>query len=243
MGVHISRDVVRVGMFDTRGHYLHFWQEDTGDCQPLTIAQKIRAGINHLVDYRKAKPEEVSGVGVTLDGKIDFFSGVVLEAPALKWRNVPFKAQLAEILNKPVFLDDDLNCIALAEAWQGAGWGKKNLLLIAGVEQPGIRFIEDRKPMRDKGFLNLNDTGQADGFSLPDDILPLLDRLVTGISPEVIAFSGLRPQYDQEFWAHVNHLWQSHAVREGPSLLPVELGEEAPLIGSAGIVIFREVML
>ena len=73
-------------------------------------------------------PGVVAGIGVGCPGPLDRESGVVLETPNLGWRNVPLRDLIAEATGLPVTLDNDANCAAYGEWWQGAGRGADRLV-------------------------------------------------------------------------------------------------------------------
>ena len=70
----------------------------------------------------------VAGIGVGCPGPLDRNAGVVLETPNLGWRNVPLRDLIAEASGLPVTLDNDANCAAYGEWWQGAGRGAERLV-------------------------------------------------------------------------------------------------------------------
>lgn len=62
-------------------------------------------------------------VGIAAPGPLDPASGVLLSPPNLQWHNVPLKARLEAMLGVPVWLGNDADAAALAEAGIGAGRG------------------------------------------------------------------------------------------------------------------------
>jgi glucokinase len=51
-------------------------------------------------------------------------------SPNLGWHDYPLGPRLSEALGTPVAIDDDANCAALGEAWQGAGQGESDFVLL-----------------------------------------------------------------------------------------------------------------
>lgn len=70
----------------------------------------------------------VAGVGVGCPGPVDRGAGIVLETPNLGWQDVPLLDLVAEATGLPVTLDNDANCAAYGEWWQGAGRGAERLI-------------------------------------------------------------------------------------------------------------------
>jgi glucokinase len=77
---------------------------------------------------------DVVGMGVGCPGPLDRASGVVSHSPNLKWRDVPLRTLLEARFDGPVALDNDANCAAYGEWWQGAGKGTESMFgLIVGT--------------------------------------------------------------------------------------------------------------
>ncbi|MBU7005500.1 ROK family protein [Phosphitispora fastidiosa] len=236
MGVHIKANSVKVGMFDLRGHYLHFREENLDIHEPNLVVERLSAGVKYLVDYRGSKYENVAGIGIAIDGQVDFKNGVITTAPEMKWENVPITAMAQRLLDKPVFVDDLLNVIALAELKEGAGWGQKNTITVYFGDCVEVRIIKDGRLLRDEIKVFTGDAGDYGTVKEWDrKLFPELRRLSGEISAGVIVFHGLPGTENESYWKTVNLSWHRHAGKNMPDILPAELGEEAPLYGAAGL--------
>jgi len=237
MGVHIKANSLKVGMFDLRGHYLHFWEEDLDIHEPGLVVERLSAGVKYLVEYRGSKYENVAGIGITIDGEVDFNNGVVTTAPEMKWKKVPITAMAQGLLEKPVFVDDLLNVIALAEMKEGAGWGQRNTITVYFGDRVEVRVIQDGRLLREEIELFTGDAGDYGTVKEWDrKLFPELRRLAGEMSPGVIVFHGLQGLGNENCWRNVNLSWHRHAGKNMPDILPAELGEEAPLSGAAVLV-------
>lgn len=65
--------------------------------------------------------DQVLGVGISISGFVDPATGVDLYSPILGWRNVPLRDPIAERVGLRVWIENDVNALALAERWYGAG--------------------------------------------------------------------------------------------------------------------------
>jgi glucokinase len=82
----------------------------------------ITAGVNK---------SQVIGVGIGLPGLIDYEKGVVRFLPNIPgWRMVHLRSILQKKVKLPVFVDNDVKVITLAESKFGAGRGVKNLICL-----------------------------------------------------------------------------------------------------------------
>ncbi len=72
--------------------------------------------------------QDIGAIGVAAAGAIDIPRGVVLEAPNLRWHDVPLRDILAEKLGRPGALDNDVNGAVWGEYHFGAGRGHRDVL-------------------------------------------------------------------------------------------------------------------
>ena len=73
---------------------------------------------------------EVKGIGLCTPGPSDLKAGVVIEAPNLKWKDLPIVALLEKEFNLPVVLENDANAAAYGEYVYGAARGRKDLIYL-----------------------------------------------------------------------------------------------------------------
>ena len=88
------------------------------------VAEMTRAAMEAV----GAEGGEVAGVGIGAPGPLDRERGVVLRAPNLGWRETPLRDMAASRFGLPVAVDNDANCAAFGEWWQGAGRGAQRLV-------------------------------------------------------------------------------------------------------------------
>lgn len=91
------------------------------DNSPAAVVDAVANLTETLQQSTPAVGDRLLGIGIGLGGHIDGAAGKVVHAPFLGWRNVPFQAMLAERLGVDVVLENDVNTLALAEQWFGAG--------------------------------------------------------------------------------------------------------------------------
>jgi predicted NBD/HSP70 family sugar kinase len=93
--------------------------------------QRLIALIEDLLRLSRDYGSPVRGVGIGAPSIVTFETGTVIWAPSLGWRNLPLKARLEGALHLPVFVENEVNLIALGESWQGAGQDLSNLICIS----------------------------------------------------------------------------------------------------------------
>ncbi|RKP51445.1 ROK family protein [Cohnella endophytica] len=75
--------------------------------------------------------DQVAAIGFGVPGITNSEDGTVIEAPALNWKHVPFRDEMQRYFNKPVFVDNDVNCAALGERWVGSAKDTSDFIVVA----------------------------------------------------------------------------------------------------------------
>jgi len=127
------------------------------------LAQEIKTSIITAGLTR----HQIAGVGIGLPGLIDYEKGVVRILPNIPgWRNVHLKSILQEKINLPVFVDNDVKVITLAESKFGAGRGVGNLVCLtlgtgvgAGLILDGRLYRGEDNAAGELGHMPLNEHG------------------------------------------------------------------------------------
>ena len=97
---------------------------------PLTGAEELIDAIDALareVIERDGQPE---AIGVGVPSQIDFATGTVVSSVNIPLEGVPLRAELEDRFGVPVFVDNDANCAALAEAQLVDGGPAGHLLML-----------------------------------------------------------------------------------------------------------------
>lgn len=63
--------------------------------------------------------EQIEFISLGVPGTVNPYEGIVIDAPALDWENLPIVGVLEENIKCPIFLDNDVNCAAMGEKWLG----------------------------------------------------------------------------------------------------------------------------
>jgi N-acetylglucosamine repressor len=84
-----------------------------------------------IVEVTKGGGPALLGIGVGVPGTIDPKRGVALHYEYIKgWRNVPLVERLAERFGIPVYLENNIRSMALAERWFGQGRGVDDFICL-----------------------------------------------------------------------------------------------------------------
>ncbi|MDI6731846.1 MAG: ROK family protein [Candidatus Margulisbacteria bacterium] len=110
------------------------------------VLKNIIKAIHMLINSRKAS---IRAIGIGAPGPILYENGIVIDAPNLPgWKRVNLKQILEKKFLVPVFVDNDANCAALAEARFGAGKNARHFIYLTVSTGVGGGIIIDRKLYR-----------------------------------------------------------------------------------------------
>jgi predicted NBD/HSP70 family sugar kinase len=126
--------------------------------------ERLVALVKDLHQVSKDLGPPVRGVGIGAPSIVTFEEGTVVWAPSLGWRNLPLKSRLEEAIHLPVFVENEVNLIALGESWQGVGRGLRNLVCISLGAGIGAGIILDGQLYRGS-----HDAAGEVGYIIPNE--------------------------------------------------------------------------
>ena len=133
IGVDVGGTTVAAGLVTADGQVLEHVQAPTHARGPGSALETIVEVLDRLRDRARARGVAVSGVGVGIPGTVDAERGVVgvdvNYVPELA--GAPLAERLGARVDAPVFVDNDVNALVLAEWAWGAGRGARSLVMLA----------------------------------------------------------------------------------------------------------------
>jgi len=125
IGVHLQRQKVDIALVNLTGalvsrQELLVTEHDT----PSDVLQRTAEAI------RAMREENTLGVGIAISGLVDVRVGEDVFSPVLGWRNIPLSQMIHDAVGIPVYLENDANALASAEAWYGAARGFSDFLCV-----------------------------------------------------------------------------------------------------------------
>lgn len=85
--------------------------------------------------------EKIIGIGFGMSGMIDAERGFCIDASLLGWKNVAISRPLEERIGIPVFVDNDVNCLAVYEKLFGQGQPYDHFLVVAIGRGVGLGIV------------------------------------------------------------------------------------------------------
>src|SRR4030066_95059 len=185
--------------------------------------------------------EEIAGIGLGVAGLIERESSKVLISPNLPAvEGVSLVSSIKEKFRVPVFIENDANAAAFGEKWVGIGKEFSSFVLFILGTGIGGGIIHDKKLLKVAAEIG-HITIHADGEKCHCGNSGCLEiaNIINVMSPEAIVLAGgLTGAWD---------IYIQEAIREASrrsfkelfnkvKIIPSLLGDDAGVIGSAGIV-------
>ncbi len=146
IGVELGVDFVSVAVTDFLGNILWRRREDASpnEGQQKMIDQTLRI-VKEAMAVGKKKNTKFLGLGLATPGTVDLKEKVLIFAPNLHWRNVPFGKIFSEQTKLKVFIENDANAAATAEHLFGRARQCQDFLFVfAGVGIGGGLFLNGK---------------------------------------------------------------------------------------------------
>lgn len=121
VGVKVAAQQVTGVLTDLTAQVLARTQRTLTRRTPGDLLAAVGATVDGLLAAARAHPGPVLGVGVGLAGHVDPTTGICRFSGLLGWREVDVAGPLSTATGLPVVVNNDVNALALAERWFGAG--------------------------------------------------------------------------------------------------------------------------
>jgi glucokinase len=143
IGVDVGGTNIKAGAVDYQGNILASLYVPTEAVSGLeAILSKLQGIVQKLES--DVKDKTLVAVGIGIPGAIHCVEGIVTQAPNFPALNgMPIRKLLTERIQKPCYIENDANAIALGEMWVGAGRSFSHILcLILGTGVGGGVIID-----------------------------------------------------------------------------------------------------
>ena len=131
IGVDVGGTNVRAAVVDPEGHILGQEKHRLQSREPPQVAEAVVRAAKTACGAAGLPFSELKAMGVGVAGMVQRGTGLVLNAPNLGWRDVPFAKLLAARAPKlPLWIANDLSVAAWGERAAGAGRGVDDLIVV-----------------------------------------------------------------------------------------------------------------
>ncbi len=98
---------------------------------PKAVLGRVKGLLAELLEDQGAEQSDVRAIGVGVPGPVEQASGLLRSPPIMPgWDRFPIREAFAGEYAAPVYVDNDVNVMALGEHWGGVGRGVDNLLFV-----------------------------------------------------------------------------------------------------------------
>lgn len=119
---------------------------ESGSFSTKDNKEVIFSNVKNIAEEFKNKNYDIDGLAFSMPGVIDVKRGHMITGGALyDLYDFPFKEELEKYVGIPVELENDVNCVALAEKWQGNAKECENFVcLTVGTGVGGAIYIDGK---------------------------------------------------------------------------------------------------
>jgi len=146
IGVDLGGTNIAVGLVDEEGKILLKGSTPTlVERGPEPIIRDMGKLSLELLEKGGYSLDDVKAIGVGVPGVADSEKGLVYFCTNLGWHNVPLTSILTQVIDKPVFIENDATVAGLAESVAGVSKGVKNSIFLTLGTGVGGGVIIDGK--------------------------------------------------------------------------------------------------
>ena len=131
IGVDVGGTFIKAGVVDENYAILHKVSVPTGGAIGYeAMVGKIAHAAELAAQAAGLRVQDCATVGIGIPGLLNPKTGVVVLAPNLAWRDVPFLDTIRGLLPVPVYVGNDANCAVVGETLAGAAKGNENVVML-----------------------------------------------------------------------------------------------------------------
>ena len=129
IGIDLGGTNIQAGIIDAEGRLIVRDDMKTkAEGGADAVIGRVRKLVEKLVLESELKRSAIGGLGIGAPGAIDHKTGVVVNAPNLRWTRFPLAQTLERELKFPIVVDNDVNVGAWGEYKAGAGRGHDDMM-------------------------------------------------------------------------------------------------------------------
>jgi len=131
VGIDLGGTNIKAGIVDDQGKLLNKESIKTNADRPMEeIIHDMGTLALSVIEAAGLKTEDISAIGIGSPGTPDNIAGLLVYSNNLPFNMAPMRKLIREVVDLPVYIDNDANCAAMAEAVAGAAKGAKDSVTI-----------------------------------------------------------------------------------------------------------------
>lgn len=150
VGVDVGATFTKMALVDETGRIVSRTKNASKNfTDKIVFAKSLRKGIRDLLHGCGLSFRHIGAVGIGLPGPIDAPHGTIINLTNIRgWSHFPLVRFLKKFIPVPVFIENDANCMALAESRVGAARGARYAVCLTLGTGVGAGLILDRRVYR-----------------------------------------------------------------------------------------------
>jgi predicted NBD/HSP70 family sugar kinase len=221
-GVDVGGTSIKAALFTTEGNMIRKKTAATlAGAEAGSVIAQMRDLVEALLAETGIPKTKLPGIGAGIPGPVDPAAGRVLEAVNLGWKLTMLGDILEQLVNVPVYVENDANLAALGEILAATLLTQKKLT---------AKDVFAAVSARDESAIAVID--QASYY-----LGLACSHLAAILNPARIIFGGGVSQAGSELFDRVRHYFSRFAPAYAVcDILPAALGNDAGVIGGAWLV-------
>jgi len=133
VGVKLMEQTITSALTDLDASVLHHRVTSlttTDGMDPANVLQAITQAVENTIVEAGVDRARVLGIGIGMAGVIDGEAGICRYTPFFGWRDVPIAEPVTAHFGLPVYLENDVNTLTIAEQWFGYGHGVDHFVVV-----------------------------------------------------------------------------------------------------------------
>lgn len=131
VGLKLMEDRLVCAITDLESKVLYYKEQDLAyDHTAQAVSNALSNVIQATIQESRIKRKDILGVGLGLAGIVDYPNGIVEYSPYFHWRRVPLAEMISQQIHLPVYLENDVNTLTVAEQLFGHGQHVQNFVVV-----------------------------------------------------------------------------------------------------------------
>ncbi|MBR2294190.1 MAG: ROK family protein [Clostridiales bacterium] len=162
VGIDLGGTNIKAGIVTDSGELLNKESIKTNADRPMEdIIHDMGKLALKVIEEKGLSIEDITAIGIGSPGTPDNEAGVLVYSNNLPFNMAPMRSLIREVVDLPVYIDNDANCAAMAEAVAGAAKGTKESVTITLGTGVGAGVI-----VRGRIYSGFNQAGSEFGHTV-----------------------------------------------------------------------------
>lgn len=146
VGVKLMEQMITSALADLDAKVLHHRVTYLGAQRDVrAVLEVIIAAVEATVAESMVDRARVLGIGIGMAGVVDGQTGLCHYSPFFGWRDVEVARPIADHFGLPVYLENDVNTLTIAEQWFGYGHGVDHFVVVTVGRGIGAGIVVNRQ--------------------------------------------------------------------------------------------------